>query len=78
MELTIKPEALDWFKREITLEPGMGIRFFGKAYGSTQVHDGFSIGMSVDSPEKPMVEKDFDVILFLQKRKMIGSLKVII
>lgn len=64
MEITVTPEALDWFKREIALEPGMGVRFFGKVYGSTQVHDGFSIGMSADRPEDPMVEKEVDGILF--------------
>ncbi|KFN91136.1 hypothetical protein TMUPMC115_1602 [Tetragenococcus muriaticus PMC-11-5] len=44
MELTIKPEALDWFKREITLEPGMGIRFFGKAYGRLKYMMDFLLG----------------------------------
>ncbi|AYW45223.1 iron-sulfur cluster biosynthesis protein [Tetragenococcus koreensis] len=64
MNLTITPEALGWFKREIDLESDMGIKFFGKVYGSTQVHDGFSIGMSVDRPEHPMIEKEMDGINF--------------
>ena len=64
MKLTITPKALEWFKREIDLEKEMGIRFFGKVYGKTQVHDGFSIGMSVDRPEHPLVEETIDGLLF--------------
>ena len=38
--------------------------FFGKIYGKTQVHDGFSVGMSVDKPERPIVEQTIDGLLF--------------
>jgi len=64
MELTVTPEAVAWFKREIELTDDLGIRFFGKVYGKTEVHDGFSIGMSVDRPADPMLEKRIDGILF--------------
>ena len=64
MKLTVTPKALEWFKHEIELEKEMGIRFFGKVYGKTQVHDGFSIGMSVDRPEHPLVAETVDGLLF--------------
>ena len=48
MNLTISPEAMQWFKKELVVDQGSGIRFFGKIYGKTQVHDGFSVGMSVE------------------------------
>lgn len=54
MELTITPKAMDWFKREIVLEQGMGVQFFGKVYGKTDVHEGFSVGLSVATPEETM------------------------
>ena len=57
MNLTISPEAMQWFKKELVVDQGSGIRFFGKIYGKTQVHDGFSVGMSVDKPERPIVER---------------------
>jgi uncharacterized protein YneR len=41
MKLTITPKAQEWFKREIELGDGQGIKFYGKVYGKTQVHDGF-------------------------------------
>ncbi|WP_137665571.1 HesB/YadR/YfhF family protein [Enterococcus hulanensis] len=64
MKLTITPEAQEWFKRELELVEGQGIKFYGKVYGKTQVHDGFSVGMAVDSPESPLVKTMIDDQLF--------------
>ena len=64
MKITVTPEVLGWFKKEIVLEGTQGIRFFGKVYGSTQVHDGFSVGMSVDVPEYPLYQTTIDGVLF--------------
>lgn len=64
MNLTISPEVMQWFKKELVVDQGSGIRFFGKIYGKTQVHDGFSVGMSVDKPERPIVEQTIDGLLF--------------
>lgn len=60
MELKITPRAQEWFKQELQVSPGMGIRFYGKVYGNTNVHEGFSVGMSVDTPEKPLVQTEVD------------------
>ena len=41
LQLAITDEASRWFHRELSLpDKGAGTRFFGKAYGKTQVHDG--------------------------------------
>ena len=64
MKVTVTPKELEWFKKEIVLEPGQGIRFFGKVYGSTQVHEGFSVGMSVDRTERVMFQETIDGVLF--------------
>lgn len=64
MKLTITPKAVAWFKKELTIDEGMGVRFFGKVYGKTQVHEGFSIGMNVEAPEAPIVQVTEDGILF--------------
>lgn len=64
MELTISPKAHEWFKKEIILNPGQGIRFFGKVYGSTPVHEGFSVGMSVDTPSRPLVQVTVDDLTY--------------
>ena len=64
MKVTVTPKVLEWFKKEIVLEPGQGIRFFGKVYGSTQVHEGSSVGMTVDRPERVMFQETIDGVLF--------------
>lgn len=64
MKLTITPAAVKWFKKELTIDEGMGVRFFGKVYGKTQVHEGFSIGMNVEKPDQPIVSVTEDGILF--------------
>ncbi|MFV0559136.1 MAG: HesB/YadR/YfhF family protein [Enterococcus sp.] len=64
MKLSITPQAQNWFKEEIALSDGFGIRFFGKVYGKTDVHDGFSIGMSVAQPENIFKEVTLNGITF--------------
>lgn len=64
MKLTVTPKAIEWFKKEMDLDKEMGIRFYGKVYGKTQVHDGFSVGMSVDTPNQTIVQETIEDILF--------------
>lgn len=64
MKLVITSEAQNWFKKEVAPTMDKGIRFFGKVYGSTNIHEGFSIAMSVESPEQPMVELTLDGITY--------------
>lgn len=64
MKITITPKAAQWFKNELTVESEMGVRFYGKVYGNTQIHEGFSVGMSVDTPENPIAKTTADGILF--------------
>ena len=39
MKLEVTPKAQQWFKEETGVQPETGIRFFGKIYGKTPVHD---------------------------------------
>ncbi|WP_288225928.1 HesB/YadR/YfhF family protein [uncultured Enterococcus sp.] len=64
MKLMITPKAQEWFKKELELADGQGIKFYGKVYGKTQVHDGFSVGMSVDTPESPLIEENVNGMMF--------------
>ncbi len=57
MQLTVTDRASQWFQEEMGLNKGMGVRFFGKVYGKTPVHDGFSLGMARDDhPLSPIVD----------------------
>ncbi|MEY8446038.1 HesB/YadR/YfhF family protein [Enterococcus ratti] len=64
MELSVTENARKWFEEELSIPEHYGIRFFGKVYGKTEVHDGFSIGMSVEQPEQPIKTKIIDGLLF--------------
>lgn len=56
MKLVITASALAWFQTEMGLQTGMGVRFYGKTYGATNVHHGFSVAMTRDDePTQPIV-----------------------
>lgn len=50
MKITISDKGQKWFENELGLTKGDGIRFFGKYGGSTNVHVGFTTGMSIGQP----------------------------
>ncbi|AVK62419.1 iron-sulfur cluster biosynthesis protein [Lactobacillus sp. CBA3605] len=61
MKITVTDEASHWFQTEMGVVAGNGVRFYGKTYGKTAVHHGFSIGLARDDePHRPiaLVEKD--------------------
>lgn len=64
MFLTIDPQVSAWFQTEMELEEGEAIRFLGKVYGNTEIHDGFSIGIRLEPPKKPLVETIVDGVLY--------------
>ncbi|MGX7150910.1 HesB/YadR/YfhF family protein [Enterococcus ureasiticus] len=64
MKLTITPRAQQWFKNEVGVTSDSGIRFYGKIYGKTDVHEGFSIAMSVEAPDQPLVKEEIDGITY--------------
>ncbi|MFO8068857.1 MAG: iron-sulfur cluster biosynthesis protein [Alkalibacterium sp.] len=57
MEISLTDRAIKWFEDELTLESGDAIRFFGKTYGKTEVHEGFSVGISVEQPDNDILGK---------------------
>lgn len=52
MTLKISDQAHQWFIDELELEPGAAVRIFGKYGGATNVHVGFSTGITVVEPER--------------------------
>ena len=62
-KITLTPAASKWFKEEMHLKPGNGVKFFGKVYGETNAHNGFSQAMSRwDNPVDPVVDEVVDGI----------------
>lgn len=68
MKIEITDSAKEWFENEVGLEKGSGIRFLGKVYGSTEVHEGFSVGMEVTQPAEVLAKTIIDgIIYFIDK-----------
>lgn len=58
MEILITNEAIQWFQKEMELEPGAHVRFFARYGGSNPFHEGYSIGMNTDTPINAAVVTD--------------------
>ncbi|GAF39688.1 hypothetical protein JCM14202_1559 [Agrilactobacillus composti DSM 18527 = JCM 14202] len=56
MEITVSDAAIKWFKDEMNLQPGEGIRFFGKVYGRTNVHEASQLALPRKLPPSPWSE----------------------
>lgn len=55
MKITVSDRASKWFHEDMGLDDGRGVRFYGKVYGKTPVHDGFSLALTPDDhPERFM------------------------
>ncbi|MFD1851110.1 HesB/YadR/YfhF family protein [Oceanobacillus bengalensis] len=68
MEINITESANKWFHEEMDLEEGDGIRFLGKLYGKTEVHDNFSVGLRIDEPQDVLAEKKINgITYFIEK-----------
>ena len=69
MNLTISPKAQKWFTKELELESGDSIRFFGKYGGSTNVHTGFTTGMQLTKPSNETLAqiKAEDILFFVDE-----------
>ncbi|WP_125583578.1 HesB/YadR/YfhF family protein [Levilactobacillus cerevisiae] len=64
MKITVTDSASKWFRDEMGMT-GRGVRFFGKVYGKTPVHEGFSLGMTPDdNPRDPIVAEKKDNVTY--------------
>lgn len=68
MKIELTPAAIKWFENEVGVSPESGVRFLGKVYGETNVHEGFSVGMAVGQPEDALVKEVINgVSYFIEK-----------
>lgn len=64
MKIKVDDLALKWFKKEIILTGDQGIRIFGKVYGKTNIHNNFSVGITLDKPNRCFSRADINGICF--------------
>lgn len=55
---------MNWFQEEMEAKAGDKIRFYARYGGTSPLHDGFSIGMTMDTPVIPSVTLMLENILF--------------
>ena len=48
MELKVDPASVAWFKEEVGLPQGAGVRFLVKVYGCSPINSGFSLAMETN------------------------------
>ncbi|MBA1434649.1 HesB/YadR/YfhF family protein [Bombilactobacillus bombi] len=56
MKMTVSSAAQQWYRENIDLKPGDGLHFYGKVYGKTNVHNGFSLAFQKQKPQHPHYE----------------------
>lgn len=68
MKIEITEDAVEWFEKEVGVLKGSGVRFLGKVYGKTDIHEGFSVGMNLSRPEDALTEVVInEVTYFIEK-----------
>lgn len=64
MKILISTDAMNWFHKEMDAVKGDNIRFFARYGGSSPLHEGFSLGVTKDTPFEPAVTYKVEDILF--------------
>ncbi|NVY96918.1 iron-sulfur cluster biosynthesis protein [Lactobacillus sp. DCY120] len=64
MKMTVSTAAQEWYQTNLDLKSGDGIHFYGKVYGKTNVHEGFSIAFRPEKPQKPFYEVQYQEISY--------------
>lgn len=71
MKLTVTPAASKWFEDEMNVGEGntAAIRLYGKLYGKTKVHQGFSLGLArvLDPHQLSVVDQQDGVTYYIEK-----------
>lgn len=61
MAFKISTDAADWYIRELELNDGDFLRFYGKVYGP---HNGFSVGINKQQPDDVLFQETINGITF--------------
>ncbi|MBU8907402.1 HesB/YadR/YfhF family protein [Desertibacillus haloalkaliphilus] len=64
MKITITEPALKWFEEEMDIEKGEFIRFFARYGGDSSVQQGFSLGVTKESPKEAAATLDVNGYTF--------------
>ncbi|MDR6244621.1 uncharacterized protein YneR [Paenibacillus hunanensis] len=64
MSIAVSDEAARWYKKELDLKEGDAIRFYARYSSNSDIHPGFSLGISVEQPISPALQQQAEGIQF--------------
>ncbi|MFB6467763.1 HesB/YadR/YfhF family protein [Cytobacillus sp. Hz8] len=64
MNIHITEEAANWYIEELDLKNGDYVRFFARYGGHSTVHQGFSLGISTETPHNMGVQTSVNGVIF--------------
>jgi len=64
LKIFISQDAVKWFQEEMEVSTGDTIRFYARYGGSSPIQQGFSLGMTKDTPFEPVVTVKVGEVLF--------------
>ncbi|ARD46906.1 HesB/YadR/YfhF family protein [Sporosarcina sp. P33] len=71
MNIHISEQAVQWFENEMEAAAGDYVKFFARYGGSSPLHEGFSIGITKETPDEPVAEKVInDVHYYVEERDL--------
>ena len=71
MNINISEKAIHWFKEEMEASSGDYVKFFARYGGSSPLHDGFSMGITKETPDELAVETVIDGIhYYIEERDL--------
>ncbi|WP_206207658.1 HesB/YadR/YfhF family protein [Virgibacillus indicus] len=68
MKIIVTEQANKWFEEELELEKGDAVRFYGKVYGKTEVHDNYSVAMQVAEPNDVLAKATVNGITYFAEK----------
>ncbi|MBK0347355.1 hypothetical protein JDW15_01730 [Aerococcaceae bacterium zg-ZJ1578] len=69
MNIIVNAQAAEWFKEEVGIREGAGIRFKSKIYANSPINEGFGLAMEADEPMKPIAKTTTDngILFFVEE-----------
>lgn len=64
MQITVSKDAQKWYEKEMGVGNGRGVRFYGKVYGCSPIHDNFSLALEVNEPSRPYAQVEENGIIY--------------
>ncbi|MGN7356121.1 HesB/YadR/YfhF family protein [Paenibacillus sp. SAF-054] len=69
MMLRISQDAAKWYIKELGLQSGSALRFFPRYSSGGGLHPGFSLGISVEEPDRPVLREEIEGVVFFMEEQ---------